>query len=150
MKAVLQRVEKACVSVEEKGIGSIGKGILVFVGVGKEDTLEDVLYLVPKILNLRIFEDSLSKMNLSLLDIKGQIMVISQFTLYGDCKKGRRPSFDKAASPAMAKELYIKFIEEVKKYPIEVVGGSFGDHMSIDLVNDGPVTFILDSRYPND
>jgi len=145
MKVVLQRVERAYVSVGEKVIGSIGKGILVFLGIGRGDTAEDVIYLVPKILNLRIFEDSLGKMNLSLLDIKGQIMIISQFTLYGDCKKGRRPSFDGAAPPALAKDLYVRFIEEVKKYPIEVVEGSFGDHMSIELINDGPVTFVLDS-----
>jgi len=145
MKAIIQRVKNARVEIENKTIGEIGKGILVFLGVKDGDTEKDVQFLVEKILNLRIFSDKENKMNLSLLDIKGEILIVSQFTLYGDCKKGRRPSFTDAALPETAEKLYEDFIKEAKKSGLKTETGKFGAMMQVELVNDGPVTFILES-----
>jgi len=145
MKAIIQRVKNARVEIENKTVGEIGKGTLVFLGVKTGDTEKDVQFLVEKILNLRIFSDKEDKMNLSLLDIAGEILIVSQFTLYGDCKKGRRPSFTDAALPETAERLYEDFIKEVKKSGLKTETGKFGAMMQIELVNDGPVTFILES-----
>ncbi|MFN3691853.1 MAG: D-aminoacyl-tRNA deacylase [Fervidobacterium sp.] len=146
MRAVVQRVNRANVSVDNKIVGKINKGIVVLLGVGNEDTLEDVKYLADKIVNLRIFDDEAGKMNLSLLDVKGEALIISQFTLFGDCRKGRRPSYSDSAPPQLAQELYEKFIEAVKSYNIRVETGIFAAHMLVTIQNDGPVTLLLDSK----
>lgn len=146
MRAVVQRVNYSSVTVDNKKVGEIDKGLLVFLGVGKEDTEEDLNYLVNKILGLRIFEDENEKMNLSLLDIKGELLVVSQFTLYGDVRKGKRPSFISSASPDIAEKLYRNFIEKSKKYDIKVKEGVFGADMKVNIENDGPVTILLDSK----
>ncbi|KAF2956689.1 D-aminoacyl-tRNA deacylase [Marinitoga sp. 38H-ov] len=147
MRAVVQRVLESHVDVEGKTVGKIGKGILVLLGVGQNDTEKDIEWLADKIMNLRIFEDSEDKMNLSLLDIKGEILVISQFTLYGDCRKGRRPSYSTAANPEKGNEYYEKFIEYIeKKYNLKVEKGIFQADMKVHLINDGPVTLLLDSE----
>lgn len=146
MRAVVQRVKESKVEVDGKVIGSIGSGLLVLLGVGKEDDEKDVKYLVEKILNLRIFDDESGKMNLSLLDVKGELLVVSQFTLYGDCRRGRRPSYSESAPPENAKKLYEKFVEFSKNYGIKVETGEFGANMQVSLVNDGPVTLLLDSK----
>ncbi len=145
MRAVVQRVSKAGVSVEGQEIGRIGKGIVVLLGVGLDDTEQDVEYLADKIVNLRIFEDENGKMNISLMDIKGELLIVSQFTLYGDCRKGKRPSYDKAARPERAKELYDKFVERCKLYGLKVESGKFQAEMMVEIFNDGPVTLLLDS-----
>ncbi len=146
MRAVVQKVGFSTVEVEDKLIGEIKQGLLVLLGVEDEDTESDVKYMVDKIINLRIFEDENDKMNLSLLDVKGDLMVISQFTLYGDCRKGRRPNFMAAAKPEFADTMYEKFLEESKKHVDNVACGSFGAHMKVSLLNDGPVTILLDSK----
>ena len=146
MKAVIQRVSQAEVRVNAKRIGAIDKGILIFIGVSKEDTSEDAKYLVKKIVQLRIFEDAEGKMNLSAIDVGGELLVISQFTLYGNCRKGRRPSFDKAADSQKGEELYDYFVSELRKQNLKVETGQFQAMMDVDLVNDGPVTFILESN----
>lgn len=146
MRAVIQRVSKASVKVDGKVVGKIGKGLLVLIGVGKDDNDKDISYMAEKIVNLRIFEDKNGKMNRSLLDIQGEILIISQFTLYGDCRRGRRPSFTDAASPDKGKEYYEKFVEEVKKYGINVQTGIFQAMMEVELINQGPVTILLDSK----
>lgn len=146
MRAVVQRVSEARVTVEGKIIGEIGEGVVVLLGIGIDDTQRDVEYLAEKIVNLRIFEDKSSKMNLSLLDVEGHLLVISQFTLYGDCRNGRRPSYDKAARPEIANQLYKSFIDYCKKYDINVATGKFQAMMSVDIHNEGPVTLILDSK----
>ena len=146
MKAVIQRVSRGSVSVAEEQIGGIQQGLVVLLGVNREDTQEDADYLSEKIINLRIFEDSDGKMNLSLLDVKGGMLVISQFTLLADCRKGRRPSFVKAARPDTADKLYSYFMERVRAARIPVETGRFGAHMAVSLVNDGPVTIVIDSR----
>jgi len=145
MKAVIQRVSQAEVRVNAKRIGAIGKGILIFIGISKEDTPEDADYLVKKIVQLRMFEDDEGKMNLSAIDVGGELLAISQFTLYGNCRKGRRPSFDKAADPQKGEELYDYFVSELRKQNLKVETGQFQAMMDVDLVNDGPVTFILQS-----
>jgi len=145
MKAVIQRVSQAEVRVNAKRIGAIGKGILIFIGISKEDTPEDADYLVKKIVQLRMFEDDKGKMNLSAIDVGGELLAISQFTLYGNCRKGRRPSFDKAADPQKGEELYDYFVSELRKQNLKVETGQFQAMMDVDLVNDGPVTFILQS-----
>ena len=145
MRAVIQRVKKSSVTVNNKIIGKIGSGLLVFLGVTREDEMKDVDYLVEKIPNLRIFEDENAKMNRSLLETGGELLVVSQFTLLGDCRKGRRPSFSKAAGPDKAKELYEYFVNQVKLRGVKVKTGQFRAVMSVSLINDGPVTLIVES-----
>jgi len=146
MRAVIQRVKEAKVEVNGDIIGKIGEGFLVLLGVGKDDTEEDVRYLADKVLGLRIFEDEAGKMNLSITDVKGEILAVSQFTLYGDSRKGRRPSFDEAAPPDVAERLYELFVEEIRKSGIKVETGKFRALMDVHLVNSGPVTILLDSK----
>ena len=146
MRAVIQRVKSASVTVEGDVIGKIGKGILVLLGVAVDDTEKDAVYLVEKTLNLRIFEDAAEKMNLSLLDISGELLVVSQFTLYGDTRKGRRPSFINAAQPEKANALYEYFVSEAGKQLSRVETGKFQAMMEVELINDGPVTILLESR----
>jgi len=145
MRAVLQRVSRAKVSVNGENVGEIGKGILILLGVSRDDTEKDTIYLLDKTLNLRIFEDDDGKMNLSLLDTKGELLVVSQFTLYADVRKGRRPSFIEAAMPKKANELYEFFVTEARKQIKKVETGRFQAMMDVELVNDGPVTIIVDS-----
>lgn len=144
MRALIQRVSNASVDVEDKTVGEINKGILVFLGVGKGDTEKELNYMVDKIINLRIFEDEDGKMNLSLKDVAGEILVISQFTLYGDVSKGRRPSFTDSGDPKLAKDLYEKFIEKCKKEGIKTESGIFGADMDVKLLNQGPVTILVE------
>ncbi|MGE5443701.1 MAG: D-aminoacyl-tRNA deacylase [Ignavibacteriales bacterium] len=146
MRAVVQRVKEARVEVEGEVAGRIGEGILLFLGIRKDDAQDDIKYLVEKALGLRMFDDNAGEMNLSIAEVGGEILVVSQFTLYGDCRKGRRPSFDEAASPDMAERLYGIFVEEVKKRGINVQTGRFRALMDIHLINSGPVTILLDSR----
>jgi D-aminoacyl-tRNA deacylase len=145
MRAVVQRVKNARVDVAGQTVGEIGQGLLVFLGVGEEDSEKDAEYLADKIANLRIFSDKEDLMNLSLLDTGGSALVVSQFTLWGDCRKGRRPSFAKAARPERAKELYDGFIELLQAKGINVAAGRFQEMMDVHLLNDGPVTLLLDS-----
>jgi len=145
MRAVVQRVKTAKVMVDGVVVGEIGTGVLIFLGVGVGDTIDDADYLASKIIHLRIFGDSEGKMNLSLLETGGEALVVSQFTLWGDCKKGRRPSFVRAADPAVANDLYQKFIFFLKGKYIQVAEGRFQEMMDVHLVNDGPVTLLLDS-----
>ena len=146
MRAVVQRVKESSVTVEGDTIGKIGAGLLVFLGVSKKDSIDDVIFLADKILNLRIFEDEEGKMNRSILEAQGDILVVSQFTLLGDCRKGRRPSFMDAAEPDKANELYEQFVEKISNKGITVNTGRFRAIMDVHLVNDGPVTFIVESR----
>jgi D-tyrosyl-tRNA(Tyr) deacylase len=146
MRAVIQRISEAIVKVNSDTVAATGAGLLVFLGVGKEDTEEDAVYLLDKVVNLRIFEDGEGKFNLSLLDLKGELMVVSQFTLYGDARKGRRPSFSEAAKGEKAQELYDYFLYKAKDTGIRVSQGIFGEHMEVRLTNDGPVTILLDSQ----
>ena len=146
MRAVVQRVLNASVEVENKIVGQINQGFLVLLGVGQEDDETDMKYIADKIMNLRVFEDENEKMNLSINDIKGELLVVSQFTLYGDCRKGRRPSFDTAGEPKMAKELYLKTCEYFKSFGIKTETGIFAADMKVNLLNDGPVTLLLDSK----
>ncbi|MFB0533264.1 MAG: D-aminoacyl-tRNA deacylase [Desulfatiglandales bacterium] len=145
MRAVVQRVKTAKVMVGGGIVGEIGKGLLIFLGVGVQDSSDDAEFLASKIAHLRIFSDSNEKMNLSLLEIGGEALVVSQFTLWGDCRKGRRPSFVRAADPAVANDLYQKFISLLKGKGIQVAAGRFQEMMDVYLVNDGPVTLLLDS-----
>ncbi len=146
MRVVVQRVKQADVSVEGEVVSKIETGLLVFLGIEKTDTKQDADYLVDKIINLRIFEDDNHKMNLSLIDTASQVLVVSQFTLYGDCRKGRRPSFDSAASAGQAEKLYRYFVDRISSYGIDTKEGRFRAMMEVSLVNYGPVTFIIDSR----
>jgi D-tyrosyl-tRNA(Tyr) deacylase len=146
MRAVVQRVSRAQVTVEKELVGSIGLGLLILLGVAQTDTQLDANYLIEKILNLRIFPDEQNKMNLSLIDLKGELLVVSQFTLYGDCRRGRRPSYSDAALPKEAEELYNYFIDKAKQSGIKVETGKFQAMMDVELVNDGPVTILLDSQ----
>lgn len=146
MRVCIHRVKEASVSTENKIIGKIDKGLVILVGITHKDTLADVEYLAHKIVNLRIFEDESNKFNLSLLDVDGQALIISQFTLYGDCRSGRRPDFTQAASPELAKDLYLKFIASIKETGVTVAQGEFGAKMLVNIQNDGPVTLILESK----
>lgn len=146
MRAVVQRVLKGSVTVEKEVVGSIGKGFVILLGVSERDTSEDVAYMADKIINLRIFEDADEKMNLSLLDIGGELLVVSQFTLYGDCRKGRRPSFATAARPEKAQELYNEFVAKCREMGVKTETGIFQADMKVDILNDGPVTVIVDSE----
>lgn len=146
MRAVLQRVRRASVRVSGETVGEIDKGILVLLGVGNDDDERDAKYLVEKITGLRIFEDEVGKMNHSLLEANGGLLVVSQFTLYGDARKGRRPSYSDAALPEKANTLYEFFVSEARKHVRQVETGSFRAMMDVELVNDGPVTILLDSK----
>jgi D-tyrosyl-tRNA(Tyr) deacylase len=146
MRAVIQRVVSASVSVESEIIGEIDKGLVVLLGVARDDSEVDAEYLAAKIAALRIFDDEQGKMNLSVRDIGGGMLVISQFTLYGDVTRGLRPSWIDAASPEQAEPLYELFIDQARKFLNEVTGGKFGAMMQVQLVNDGPVTILVDSR----
>jgi D-tyrosyl-tRNA(Tyr) deacylase len=146
MRAVIQRVKSAQVSVDGRVTGKIGSGLVVLLGVGKGDGESDLSFLTSKIPELRIFEDASGKFNLSLKEIGGEMLVVSQFTLYGDCRKGRRPSFTDAEDPILAKNLYEQFISKIKEQGIPVQTGEFQAKMEVHLVNDGPVTLILDSK----
>lgn len=146
MRAVVQLVSDAAVTVDKRQVGEIGAGLLVFLGIGREDTERDASYLAEKICNLRIFQDDGGLMNRSLLETSGEMLVISQFTLFGDCRKGRRPSFSQAAPPGQAKRLYEAFMAEVNKLGITTANGEFQAMMKVSLVNDGPVTLLVDSR----
>jgi D-tyrosyl-tRNA(Tyr) deacylase len=145
MRAVVQLVKKASVTIEKKTSGAIGPGLLVLLGVARSDTEKDVEYMVDKILNLRIFPDQEGKMNLSVRDIGGEILVVSQFTLFGDCRKGRRPSYSHAAPPEAADQLYRSFVASIGKY-LKVATGTFQAMMEVELINDGPVTLLIDSN----
>jgi D-tyrosyl-tRNA(Tyr) deacylase len=145
MRAVVQRVSRASVTVGGEITGEIGPGLLVLLGVSSGDSEKEVDYLADKIANLRIFADDNDKMNLSLLDTGGGLLAVSQFTLYGDCRKGRRPSYNDAAPPELAQRLYTYFVERLKKIGLTVATGRFQAMMAVELVNDGPVTILLDS-----
>jgi D-tyrosyl-tRNA(Tyr) deacylase len=145
MKAVIQRVSEAKVEVDGMTIGRIGRGLLVYLGVAKEDSETDAQFMADKLVNLRIFSDEAGKMNLSVIDIGGAVLLVSNFTLQGDCRKGRRPGFDAAAGPEPAEALYEKVGALIAQSDIPVEKGSFGAHMQVTSVNDGPVTFLLDS-----
>lgn len=146
MRAVVQRVTRSAVRVENKETAKIGRGLLVLLAVARGDSREDAAYLAEKIAHLRIFEDGRDKMNRSLLDITGEVLVVSQFTLMGDCRKGRRPSFTAAAPPEQANTLYAHFAELLGEKGLGVSTGRFGTMMQVSLINDGPVTLILESR----
>lgn len=146
MRIVLQRVKMARVEVEGELVGQIGEGIVVLLGVGKEDDEYDVDYLVDKVVNLRIFENEHGVMNDSVIDSEGEILVVSQFTIYGDCRKGRRPSYDNAAPPEMAERLYDQFVDKIRARGIKVETGMFRAMMDVYLINWGPVTLNLDSK----
>lgn len=146
MRLVVQRVKNAKVEVDGELVGSIGEGLVLLLGVRTDDSVEDVKYMVEKVLALRIFEDNAEKMNLSIMDIGGEILVVSQFTLYGDCRRGRRPSFDEAAPTNLAMGLYDLFVEQTRKKGVRVETGIFGAFMDLSLTNVGPVTILLDSN----
>jgi len=150
MKALLQRVTGASVSVAGEVVGSVGRGLVVFVGVASEDTKKDAQYLAQKMVNLRIFADEEGKFNLSALDINGELLLVSQFTLMADTRKGRRPSFVEAAPPDRAEELFDYFVEQTSATGLKVETGRFQQYMQVEIHNDGPVTILLDSRgkYP--
>ena len=146
MRALLQRVTQASVVVEGLVVGKIGAGLLILLGVAKPDTVADAAVLVEKVLNLRIFRDAEGKMNRSLLDTGGSLLVVSQFTLYGDCRKGRRPGFDAAAPAEQARALYESFVEIARRSGLQVETGVFQAHMEVGLINDGPVTLMLETN----
>lgn len=145
MKVLIQRVKQASVTINDTLYSSIDKGILTLVGIEKGDTIENLKKSVQKIVTLRIFADENDKMNKSLIDINGEMLIVSQFTLCGNCKKGTRPSFDNSAHPQLANELYEKFVEEVSNLGIKTQTGKFGAMMQVELINDGPVTFMIET-----
>jgi len=147
MRAVVQRVLSAKVEVDGHLVSQIGKGLLVYLSVGKGDSEKDAGFIADKLVNLRLFADSAGKMNLSIQDVGGQILLVSNFTLHGDCRKGRRPGFDAAAEPALAEKLYDKAIELTARAGVPVGKGVFGAYMQVSNINDGPVTFLLDSSH---
>jgi D-tyrosyl-tRNA(Tyr) deacylase len=146
MRAVVQRVSEASVSVETEEVGRIDQGILVLLGVGQDDGPGDAIYMAEKVIHLRIFADEQGKMNRSLLDVGGGLLAVSQFTLWGDCRKGRRPSFIAAAEPSKAEELYQAFVRHAGSLGVTVATGRFQEMMEVSLINDGPVTLLLDSK----
>lgn len=146
MRCVVQRVSRASVTVDKEIVGKIDQGLLVLWGVGEKDEDADCRWLVDKVVGLRIFEDEEGKMNRSVLDVKGEILMVSQFTLYGDCRKGRRPSFSSAAAPEKAKALFDQAVAYIKEYGLKVETGIFQADMQVELINDGPVTLLLDSE----
>ncbi len=146
MMVVIQRVKRASVKVGERYVAAINHGLLVLLGVHRDDSEKDVDYLLKKVPNLRIFEDESGKMNLSLIDVEGEVIVVSQFTLLARTRKGRRPSFDDAAPPEKGRALYRMFVDGLRNQGIKVQEGVFGEHMEIELVNDGPVTIIMNSK----
>jgi len=146
MKLVIQRVQESKVTVDGKTVGQINRGALILLGVGRNDTAEDVDYLVRKVTELRMFEDSNGKMNLGATEVGAEFLVVSQFTLLGDCEKGRRPSFDAAAEPKLAEELYELFVAKLRETKLKVETGLFKAMMDVSLVNDGPVTFVIESK----
>ena len=145
MRVVIQRVLHAQVEVNSQSVGRIDKGLLVYLGVGKEDTLKDAEFIAEKLINLRIFPDDAGKMNLSLLDVGGAVLLVSNFTLHGDCRKGRRPGFDDAAQPQLADQLYEKVADLIARQGVSVEKGVFGEYMHVTSTNDGPINFLLDS-----
>ncbi|MBC2575945.1 D-aminoacyl-tRNA deacylase [Peptostreptococcus canis] len=146
MRAVVQRVSSSNVKVDGEVTGKINSGLLVLLGIAEDDEIKDIDYMVDKIINLRIFEDENDKMNLSLKDVNGELLVVSQFTLFGDCRKGRRPGFTDAAKPDKADDFYIKFVEKVRALGVKTETGKFRTHMMVELINDGPVTLLVDSN----
>ncbi|WP_026475762.1 D-aminoacyl-tRNA deacylase [Alkaliphilus transvaalensis] len=146
MRAVAQRIKEGRVEVAGEVTGAIDGGLLIYLGVGQEDTSQDVKFMAEKLSNLRIFEDEEGKMNRSLLDVGGKMLVVSQFTLYGDCRKGRRPNFTDAGKPEVADQLYLEFVNTCKEMGIEVQTGVFQAHMEVHSINDGPVTMLIDSK----
>ena len=146
MRAVIQRVSRASVTINGTVHGEIGRGMVVLLGIHGNDRLTDLQWLAEKVVKLRIFDDQQGKLNLSLADIAGAMLIISQFTLYGDCRKGRRPGFSSAAAPDIAEPLYHRFIEEIKNKQVKVASGIFQAVMDVELVNEGPVTLLLDSE----
>ena len=146
MRAVVQRVRRASVTVDRRVVGSVGQGLLVLLGVGRADTEEDVAYVAGKIRNLRLFTDTPGRMNLSVAEVGGAVLVVSQFTLLGDCRRGRRPSYTEAAAPERASALYEAVVERLRQDGLPVQTGEFRAMMEVDLVNDGPVTVLLDSE----
>ena len=145
MKVVIQRVIKSSVRINNKEVAKIGKGFSILLGISKDDNFEKADYIIKKIYNLRVFSDENDKMNLSIQDINGELLIVSQFTLYADCKKGNRPSFINAATPEEAEKIYEYFINECKKNNLKVETGEFGADMKVELINDGPVTIILEN-----
>ena len=145
MRVVIQRVLHAQVEVNGQSVGRIDKGLLVYLGVGKEDTLKDAEFIAEKLINLRIFPDDQGKMNRSLLDVGGAVLLVSNFTLHGDCRKGRRPGFDAAAQPQLAEKLYEKVADLIARHGVSVEKGLFGEYMHVTSTNDGPINFLLDS-----
>ena len=146
MRAVIQRVKHASVNVDGIRTGSISKGIVTFLGIHRNDQAKEIVWMAEKIINLRIFPDPDGKMNISLADINAEMLIVSQFTLYGDCRKGRRPGYSEAAAPEIAEQIYNRFVDEVRKKGIKAATGRFQAMMDVTLVNDGPVTLLLDSE----
>lgn len=146
MRSVIQRVQRAAVTVQGDTVGQISAGLLVLLAVGQEDGTDDLNWMVDKLVGLRIFTDEEGKMNRSVLDVGGEILVVSQFTLYGDCRKGKRPSFSSAAPPEQAKELFERSVEAIRSYGLKAETGVFQAEMKVELINDGPVTMLLDSK----
>jgi len=146
LRAVVQRVVRGAVQVEGRLISETGHGLVVLLGVGRGDTADDAGYLAHKIAHLRLFEDEEGKMNLSVMETGGCVLAVSQFTLYGDCRKGRRPGFSEASPPDEARDLYHIFVDELEKLGLKVATGCFREHMTVEIINDGPVTLLLDSK----